>query len=88
MNGQLEKVPVADLMPADTTNDTVYNVIYSDGEDPTTIWPNGIPLDGTPIEVEHYPYPAIMGFIYTYSSLGVLFAVGCLTFNLVFRKKK
>lgn len=87
VNTHLVKVIVAELIASDTTKVTICELIYSNREDPTTIWPNGIPPDGTPIEVEHFPYPAVMGVIYTYSILGVLFALACLAFNIVFRKK-
>ena len=89
VSGHLEKVPVAILIPSDTAqDDSSYNVSYLEGEDPVIIWPDGTPPDGTPIEVEHYPFPAVMAVVYLYSCLGVAFALACLTFNLVYRNRK
>ena len=86
VNGRLKKVPVASLTPSATAKgNSSYDIIYFEGGN---IWPDGIPLDGTPIEVEHFPFPAVMGVVYSYSILGVIFALACLVFNLVFRKKK
>lgn len=89
VNGQLQKVPVAALIPTVTVQGNHwYNVSYFEGEDPEIVWPDGTPLDGTPIEVEHYPFLAVMAIIYTYCVLGVLFALACFMFNLAFHKKK
>ena len=89
VSGRLEKVPVAILIPSDTAqDDSSYNVSYLEGEDPVIIWPDGTPPDGTPIEVEHYPFPAVMAVVYLYSCLGVVFALACLTFNLAYRNRK
>ena len=97
VDGDLQQVPIATISPSTTqqtnnnshNNDVMYDVIYCEGENPSIIWPNGrLPLDGTPIEVEHFPYPAVMGIVYTYSVVGVMFAVACFFFNLVFRKKR
>ena len=88
VNDQLKKVPVASLTPSATVKgNSTYEIIYFEGEDPVVVWPDGIPLDGTPIEVEHFPFPAVMGIVYTFSILGVFFALACLVFNLVFCKK-
>ena len=88
VNGHLKKVPVATLTPSVTEKgNSTYDIIYFEGEHPAIIWPDKIPLDGTPIEVEHFPFPAVMAIVYTYSILGVFFALACLVFNLVFRKK-
>ena len=89
VSGHLEKVPVAILIPSDTAqNDYSYNVHYLEGEDTAIIWPDGNPSDGTPIEVEHYPFPAVMAAVYLYSCLGVVFALACLIFNLAYRNRK
>ena len=86
VNGELQRVTVASLTPLEDSSH--YDITFNEGETPATVWPNGVPPDGTPIQVEHFPYPALMGIVYTYSLLGVLFALGCLAFNLVFRKRK
>ena len=86
VGGTLQRVTVASIVPAE--NKSQYSIVFGGGENPVTIWPNGTPPDGTPIEVEHFPYPAVMGVVYTYSILGVFFSLICLTFNFVFRKKK
>lgn len=82
----LQRVAVATIAPLESRSQ--YDITFNEGENPGSIWPNGIPSDGTPIEVEHFPYPVVMGIVYTYSCLGVLFALSCFTFNLVFRKRK
>ena len=90
VSSRLEKVPVAILIPSDMAqdDDSSYNVSYLEGEDPAIIWPDGTPPDGTLIEVEHYPFPAVMAVVYLYSCLGVVFALACLTFNLAYRNRK
>ena len=86
VSDKLQRVTVASLTPLE--GGSQYNLTYNEGENPATVWPDGPPPDGTPVQVEHFPYPALMGVVYTYSLLGVLFALACLTFNLVFRKRK
>ena len=82
VRGVLQTVPVA-LLPQSGAA-----LSYTEGEGPASIWPDGVPPDGTPIEVEHFPYPAVMGVVYTYCCLGVLFAISCLIFNIAYRKRK
>jgi gamma-aminobutyric acid type B receptor len=64
------------------------NFTYVSGEDESTVWPTGVPSDGTPIEIQHYPYLALMVLVYLFAVAGLVFTVVCLVFNIVFRNHK
>ena len=65
-----------------------FSFSYQSGEDVSTVWPDGVPSDGTPIEIQHYPFVALMVIVYLCVAAGVAFTVVCLVFNIVFREKK
>lgn len=56
-------------------------------ESAATLWPGGIPHDGSPRTLENYPLLPLMTVCYTYATAGICFAVVCLIFNITFRKK-
>ena len=62
--------------------------VYINGENSTTVWPGGIPWDGLPIIEINSPLLPLLVICYIYSSLGIFFALFCLIFNIIFRKKK
>jgi gamma-aminobutyric acid type B receptor len=53
-----------------------------------TLWPDGVPHDGTPREVTHYSLIPLTAVCYVYATVGIFFAIACLLFNVVFRNKK
>ena len=62
--------------------------VYINGENNATVWPGDIPWDGVPIIKINSPLLPLLVICYIYSSLGIVFALVCLIFNIVFRKKK
>ena len=54
----------------------------------TSLWPGGVPSDGSPIVVENFPLLPLTIVCYIYAAAGILVAVGCLVFNFVFRTRK
>ena len=83
----LARTTVALLSPA-TEQGGGHNFTYQNGESSASLWPSGIPSDGTPVEVEHYPFTALMVIVYLYAAAGIGFAIICLIFTILFRKKK
>lgn len=83
----LAKPTVALLSPA-AEQKWGLNFTYQYGESSASLWPTGIPSDGTPIEVEHYPFTALMVIVYLYAAAGIGFAISCLIFTILFRKKR
>ena len=61
---------------------------YIEGEDESSVWPAGVPSDGTPIEVQHYPFLALLVLVYLFAMAGLVFTVVCLVFNVIFRNHK
>ena len=53
-----------------------------------TLWPDGVPHDGTPREVTNYSLIPLMAVCYIYATIGIFFAIVCLFFNIIFRNKK
>ena len=53
-----------------------------------TVWNGDIPADGTPVTVFNYPLLPLMAVCYTAASAGILFAVLCFLFNIIFRNRK
>lgn len=67
---------------------TPTNLTFLANESTATLWPGGLPRDGTPREKENYPLLPLMVVCYTYASAGICFAIVCFIFNIVFRNKK
>ena len=61
---------------------------YLTGEDDSSVWPAGVPSDGAPIEVQHYPFLALMILVYIFVLAGLVFTAICLIFNIFFRNHK
>jgi len=61
---------------------------FTDNESVTTMWPAGIPQDGTPIVVENFPVLPLTVICYCFATACSFFAVGCMIFNFVFRQRK
>ena len=65
-----------------------FTFTYNSGEDESSVWPAGIPSDGTPIEIQHYPFLALLVVVHLYAVAGLTFTGVCLVFNIVFRNRK
>ena len=63
------------------------NFSFLDGESNTSLWPR-VPRDGSTIVVENFPRLSLTIICYIYATAGIVFAIICLVFNLVFRKEK
>ena len=61
---------------------------FLDGENNTTLWSGRIPRDGSTITVENFTRLSLTIICYIYAFAGIVFAIICLVFNFVFRKKK
>ena len=61
---------------------------YADGESDHTVWPNGTPSDGTPVEIEKFPYLWLVVTSYVFNSIVIVAALVCLVFTILFRKRK
>ena len=56
----------------------VYNIFAADG----------VPLDGTPEIVFHTFEIGLVIVFYVLAAVGIVFSIGCLLFNLIFRERK
>ena len=63
------------------------NFSFLDGESNTSLWPR-VPRDGSTIVVENFPRLSLTIICYIYATAGIVFAILCLVFNLVFRNRK
>ena len=61
---------------------------FIDGESNITLWPGGVPLDGSPITVINFPRLSLTIICYIYATAGIIVAIDCFVFNLVFRNRK
>ena len=66
----------------------VVNLSFFTNESIATLWPDGVPRDGTPREVTNYSLIPLTAVCYIYATVGIFFALTCLIFNIVFRNKK
>ena len=49
---------------------------------------DGVPLDGSPEVVFHTFQIGLVVLFYVLAAVGIVFAVGCLLFNFIFRGRK
>ena len=61
---------------------------YAENESSSTLWPEGIPPDGTPLQVTNYIHIPIVVIAYIGAVGLIIFAVVCCAFNFIFRKRK
>ena len=48
----------------------------------------GIPPDGSPVEIVHTFHIALIVVFYFLASLGIVFAIVCLLFNIIYRERQ
>lgn len=83
VNGELKLVTIGKQPTSEGGN---FSYLFPESH--LTVWHRtGVPQDGTPISITHSPLLSLMVLMYTYATGGILFAIICLIFNIVFRKK-
>ena len=80
--------PVAVGVISLTADEFDKSLEFLDGESVLTLWPEGVPLDGTPITEIHYPLLAIVIVSYIYAGAVIICALVCLASTFILRKKK
>ena len=61
---------------------------YAQNESEASVWPDGVPSDGSPLEERKHPLLVLVIISYVLSGTVILYAAMCLIFNICFRKKK
>ena len=61
---------------------------YLPGETEQGVWPGGVPPDGSPQEELKYPLTVLVVLCWVLSGTVILWALGCIIFQLCFREKK
>lgn len=89
-DGDLQFVQVA-TVPLSSINLTYFCGLHDCAlpcENDDTVWPDGIPPDGSPKRVfTTIKLPILIGFA-VLATAGIVFVIVCLTFNVVFRERK
>ena len=83
-DGQLEVVMIGQV----DVQEEESNFTYAAEEDDLSTWLGEPPWDGTPEVRINSPLLALMVVVYVFSSSGIVFALVCMVFNIVFRKRK
>jgi gamma-aminobutyric acid type B receptor len=65
-----------------------FSLKFDEGESVETIFPDGIPPDGTPVHITHTYKTGVTVVFYVIALCGVVFSVVCFAFNFIFREKK
>jgi len=71
-----------------TEEATSFDLVYQQGEDDYSVFPDGTPPDGSPEMIIHTFNIGLVALYYTIATLGIALAISCLVFNFTFRKKK
>jgi gamma-aminobutyric acid type B receptor len=86
-DGGLESIPVATLTEDGTSGGLVLSYLH--GESELTVWgEGGPPPDGSPQTELKYPLTSLVVICSVLSGAVIVWAIGCILFNLYFRKKK
>jgi len=85
VGGKLTREKVALILG---TGDGNLNFSFLGSERNTSLWPGGVPWDGSPIVVENFPLLPLTIVCYIYATAGIVFAIVCLIFNIIFRNAK
>ena len=62
--------------------------MFLEGESVMNLWPEGVPRDGRPITEINYPLLPVVILSYIYAGAVIICALLCLTFTVMFRKRK
>jgi len=70
------------------TEEDKLNFSFVGHETNTSLWLGGVPSDGSPIVVKNFPLLPLTIICYIYATVGIVFAIICLVFNIIFRNAK
>ena len=87
VNASLRRFSVAHTRPQSGDS----SLAFLPGEGILSLWPSlegAPPLDGTPLTQLNYQHVPLLAVCYTLATAGIVFALVCLCFNIVFRKRK
>jgi len=62
--------------------------VYLDGHNNNSVFPDGIPSDGTPIKRINVQPLGLVIVYYILSLLGIVFSIVCLLFNFIYRERR
>lgn len=90
---RLKNVPVATLIedPNSGRGESeggMLQFIYTHNESEASVWPDGVPQDGSPLEELKHPLFTLVVICYMLSGAVILWAMVCIVFNICFRNKK
>ena len=93
---RLESVPIATLTEAPNEEGEAGEggggrgllFAYVGSENQNSVWPDGVPPDGYPIQQLKHPLLVLVVVCYVLSGAVIVFAVICIVFNICFRNKK
>ena len=85
---RLEIVPVATVSREREKGEGELLFTYARNESEASVWPDGVPSDGSPLEELKHPLLVLVIISYVLSGTVILYAVVCLIFNICFRKKR
>ena len=66
----------------------VLQFVYVENESDVTVWPEGIPPDGIPLEMTNHLPVGLIVVLYLIAVGAIIFAVACMIFNFIFREKR
>ena len=87
VNAKLKLHPIGDHQPTNKMGD----FMYLPGESDNTVWGHrgGVPpADGSPVPIVNPLLLPTTVLVYIYATAGIVFALVCLGFNIIFRKRK
>ena len=61
---------------------------YINNESDSSVWPDGVPWDGSPLAELRHPLLGLVLLCYVLSGVVIVWAVVSIIFNLCFREKK
>ena len=93
---RLESVPIATLTEAPNEEGEAGEggggrgllFAYMGSESQDSVWPDGVPPDGSPVQQLKHPLLVLVVVCYVLSGAVIVFAVICIVFNIYFRNKK
>lgn len=90
LDERLESVTVATVtkVPSGDKGGDILQFTYTPNESEVSVWPSGVPPDGSPVKELKHPLLILIITCYVLSGVVMLWAVVCIMFNFYFRKKK
>ena len=78
---------IATLTPGQEDEDGLV-FAYCCNESAGSVWPQGVPADGSPLRELRHPILGLVVLCYSLSIAVILFAILSIIFNICFRKRK